>query len=117
MILLQDRKPLSRGDGDITVGGLQDTGENLKEGGLACTVGADQSIAVALGELDIDVLEEGLLPTRNVTLFACIILKPHIFFVLPFLFTHIIIHENIVFSRKITRVIKCPLFANKMQYM
>ena len=58
MILLQDRQTLSRCDGYITVGGLQYTGENLKEGGLSCAVCTDQSITVSLGELDIYILKK-----------------------------------------------------------
>ena len=43
-------------------GGLEVAAEDLHEGRLAAAVGADQAVAVAAAELDVDVLEQGLGP-------------------------------------------------------
>jgi hypothetical protein len=47
---------------DVARRRLQRTTQILHEGRLARSVGADQAIAVALAELDIDVLEQGFDP-------------------------------------------------------
>ena len=53
MILLQERKALSWGDGYFSFRRLKLAGQNLKEGRFSCTVCADQAVAAALRELDI----------------------------------------------------------------
>ena len=55
---LQHGDPLPRADGDIPVIRLDLAGEDLQEGGFAGAVGADEAVAVARGELDVDVLED-----------------------------------------------------------
>ena len=49
-------------DGHLAAGLLQIAAENLHEGGLAATVGADEPVAVAFAELDGNVFEQGLGP-------------------------------------------------------
>ena len=59
MVLLKDAESLAGSDDDVTTGGFDYTRENLKEGRLAGTICTDESVAVALCELDVNVLEEG----------------------------------------------------------
>ena len=60
VILLEHGHALARRDDDLAGGGLQIAGEHLEEGGLARTVGADDAVAVAGCELDVDVFEQRL---------------------------------------------------------
>ena len=60
VILLEDGETLPRCDGDIALGGIEISGEDLEKSGLAGTVGTDEAIAVAFGELDVDIFEQGL---------------------------------------------------------
>ncbi len=60
MILLQNAHALVVRDDDLAGGGLQFPGEDAQEGGLAGAVCADDAVAVAGGELQVHVLEEGL---------------------------------------------------------
>ena len=48
---------LVRVDGHVAGGRFEHAGEDFHEGRLAGTVGADQAVAVALAELDADVVE------------------------------------------------------------
>ena len=57
MVLLQDRETLTGRDDDVPLGGLQLSGKNFQKGGFSGTVRADQTVAVALGKFDIDVLK------------------------------------------------------------
>ena len=57
MILFQHGETLTGGDDDITFGGVQLTGQDLQKGGFTGTVGSDESVAVALGKLDVDIFE------------------------------------------------------------
>ena len=57
LVLPQHRDPLAGADDDLPLVRLDLAGENLQKGRLAGAVGADQAVAVARGELDIDVLE------------------------------------------------------------
>ncbi|MPM84551.1 hypothetical protein SDC9_131624 [bioreactor metagenome] len=47
---------------DVAGGGVEVAAEDLHEGRLARPVGADQAVAIALAELDVDVLEQGFDP-------------------------------------------------------
>ena len=60
LVLLQNGYPLVRVNGDAAGGGVQISGENPQEGGLAGTVGADDAVAVAGQELQIHMLEQPL---------------------------------------------------------
>ena len=60
VVLLQDAHALVVRDDDLAGGGLQFPGEDAQEGGLARAVGPDDAVAVAGGELQVHVLEEGL---------------------------------------------------------
>ncbi len=60
LVLAQLADALVGGDGHIAGAGCQAAVEDLHEGGLAAAVGADQAIAVAVTELDGDILEQWL---------------------------------------------------------
>ena len=60
LVLLEDGHPGLGQDGHLAGGGLQIPGEDFQEGGLAGAVGADDAVAVALGELQVHVGKEGL---------------------------------------------------------
>ena len=62
VILLEHGDPLGFGDDDLPGGRLQIPAENPQEGGLACTVGADDAVAVAVGEFQIHIFKEGIAP-------------------------------------------------------
>lgn len=62
MILTQDGQPFAGGNGYGALIGLDFTAEDFDKGGLACPVGADYPIAVALGEADIHLIEQHPLP-------------------------------------------------------
>ena len=47
LVLLQNGHPLGGVNGDGTLGGFQFPGEDPQERGLACTVGTDNTVAVA----------------------------------------------------------------------
>ena len=53
LVLLQHRHPLFGRQGHAAGGGLQLAGENFDKGGLARSVGADDAVAVAGGELQV----------------------------------------------------------------
>ena len=55
---LQDGDPLPGADEDLALVRLDLAGEDLQKGRFAGAVGADQAVAVAGGELDVDVLED-----------------------------------------------------------
>jgi hypothetical protein len=60
LILAQPGHALAGVERDVAGGGLQLAGEDFHERRLAAAVGADQAIAVAVAELDVDVLEQRL---------------------------------------------------------
>ena len=60
VVLLQNAHPLILGDHHLAGGRLQIPGEDPQEGGLSGAVGADDAVAVAGGELQVHVLEQGL---------------------------------------------------------
>ena len=60
LILLEHRHAGLGQDGHLAGGGLQLAGEDFQEGGFTRAVGADDAVAVALGELEIHVGKEGL---------------------------------------------------------
>ena len=60
LVLLQNGDPLGGVDGDGTGGGIQFPSQNPQEGGFARAVGADDAVAVAGQELQINVLEQPL---------------------------------------------------------
>ena len=60
LVLVELAEPHARLQHDLAGALLQLAAEDLHEGGLAAAVGADQAVAVAVGELDGDVLEQGL---------------------------------------------------------
>ena len=45
---------------DLAIGGLKLAGQYFQKRGLAGAVGADHSVAVALGKLDVHILEQRL---------------------------------------------------------
>ena len=57
VVLTEHGNALAGAGGDVTMIRLLFPGQDLEEGGLACAVGADQAVAVARGELDVDVFE------------------------------------------------------------
>ena len=61
LVLLQEGETLSRRDHHFAAGGLQLPGEDAQERGLAGAVGTDESVALPLGKLDIDILKQRLL--------------------------------------------------------
>ena len=48
----------ARCDCDVALARLDDTGENLQESRLSGTVGANQTIAIAFGKLNIHIFKE-----------------------------------------------------------
>ena len=58
LILLQHGHPGLGQDGDLTGGGFQLTGEDLQKGGFTRAVGADDTVAVALDELQVHMGEQ-----------------------------------------------------------
>ena len=58
MILLQERKTLTRCDDDITVGRLKLSGQDFKKCRFTGTVCSDQTIAVAFGKFDVDIFKK-----------------------------------------------------------
>ena len=58
LVLLQDGHTHVGQNVHLTGGGVQLTGEDLQEGGFAGTVGADDAVAVAPQELQIDIGKE-----------------------------------------------------------
>ena len=71
MVLLQNGHALTGRDDDLARGGLKVAGEHLEEGGLARAVRADDAVAVAGGELDVDVLEERLAAVGKRNILRC----------------------------------------------
>ena len=61
MVLFENGKTLSGCDDYLTFGSVEFTGKDLEKCGLACSVGSDETVAVALRELDIDVFEKSFL--------------------------------------------------------
>ncbi len=59
LVLLQRRQAQPGGDVHVAVRGLEIAAEHLEQRRLAGAVGADQAVAMAGQELDVDVLEEG----------------------------------------------------------
>ena len=55
---LQEGETLARRDDDLAVCGVQLSGKNFQKGGLSCAVGSDQAVAVALGELNVNIFEQ-----------------------------------------------------------
>ena len=62
LVLPKDRHALPRAHDDLALVCLDLAGQDLEKGGFSGAVGADQAIAVAGGELDVDVLEEDPFP-------------------------------------------------------
>ena len=60
LVLLQNGQTLALFNGDSAGGGIQLTGEDSQEGGLAGAVGTDDAVAVAGEELEVNVLEQPL---------------------------------------------------------
>ena len=58
LVLAQDCDPLPGTDRNSTLVRLDLAGEYLQEGGFACAVGADLSVAIPRGEFYVDVLED-----------------------------------------------------------
>ena len=59
LVLPQPGHALAGVERDVAGSRLQLAGEDFHEGGFAAAVGADQAVAVAVAELDVDVLEQG----------------------------------------------------------
>ena len=62
LVLLELAQPLVRIERDVAAGRLEIAAENPDQRRLAAAVGADQPVPVAVAELDVDVLEQGLRP-------------------------------------------------------
>ena len=60
LVLAQLAQPFVGVDADIAGSGLEVAAEDLHQGRFAAAVGADQAVAIAVAELDRDVLEQGL---------------------------------------------------------
>src|SRR3569832_1687117 len=60
LVLTQPGHAFARIERDVAGGWFQFASQDLHEGRLAAAVGADQAIAVAIAELDVDVLEQWL---------------------------------------------------------
>ena len=58
LVLVEHRDALPRAPGNLTPIRLKLTCQDLQKGGFAGAVRPDQAVAVAGGELDIDVLED-----------------------------------------------------------
>jgi hypothetical protein len=58
LVLAEHRDPLTGGDGDLPLVALHLPRQDLQEGRFPRAVGADEPVAVARGELDVDVLEQ-----------------------------------------------------------
>ena len=61
LVLLEHGDALPRADGHLALIRFLLAGEDAEKGRLAGAVGADQAVAVAMGELDVDVLEDDAL--------------------------------------------------------
>src|SRR4029078_13486118 len=60
LILAKLAQPLAAVEDDIARGRLEIAAQDFHERRLAAAVGADQAVAIAVAELDRDVLEQGL---------------------------------------------------------
>ena len=60
VVLFEDRHPVLGVDDDFAAGGLQFPGEDPQEGGFARTIGSDDAVAVAFGELQVHIFEKRL---------------------------------------------------------
>ena len=58
MILLQERKSLTRSNDNISVGGFKLTGKDFKEGGFSGSVSSDETVAVALCKFDVYIFKQ-----------------------------------------------------------
>ena len=57
MILLQHGETLAGGDGNLSPGGFQVAGQDFQKSRLSRPVGADDTIAVALGKFDVHIFK------------------------------------------------------------
>ena len=73
VVLLQDADAFAGRDEDIALRGLELAGQDAQEGGFAGPVRADDAVAFAWDEFDVDVFKSGVLPNRTVTLLTVII--------------------------------------------
>ena len=71
LVLLQNGDPLGGVDGDGAVGGVQLPRQDAQERGLARAVGADDAIAVAGEELQVNVLEQPLTAKLHTEIAYC----------------------------------------------
>ena len=62
MVLLQYGQTLSRSNVHTAVGRLKLSGQNLEKSRFSGTVGTDDTIAVSLRKLDVDILKQGFFP-------------------------------------------------------
>jgi hypothetical protein len=60
VILAKYRQALVIGDVNVARGGLELTAEQLQEGGFARAIGANDAVAVAGGEFEVNILEQDL---------------------------------------------------------
>ena len=58
LVLLEDRQSLAFRDGDLACGRVNLSGEDIEERGFARTIGADEAVAIAGGEDDVDLGKE-----------------------------------------------------------
>ena len=59
MVLLQEGESLARSDHNISIGRFELPGKDFKESRFTGTVCSDQTVAVAFGKFDVDILKEG----------------------------------------------------------
>ena len=59
VILLQERKTLSRCDHNVAVGGLKLSGQDLQKSRFSCAVGANETVAVSFCKFDVDIFKQG----------------------------------------------------------
>ena len=59
MVLLQEGESLARSDHNISIGRFELSGKDFKESRFTGTVCSDQTVAVAFGKFDVDILKEG----------------------------------------------------------
>ena len=59
VVLLQEGESLARSDHNISIGRFELPGKDFKESRFTGTVCSDQTVAVAFGKFDVDILKEG----------------------------------------------------------
>ena len=71
VVLLEHRQALTRSNFNIAPGGLNLTGQELQEGGLACSIGADDAVTVARSKLQVHILIKHTLAKLQTHIVGC----------------------------------------------